>query len=257
VTAAYELADLRHCYGDRCVVDVPSLEVRPGEVLAVVGPSGAGKSTLLRLLNFLETPSSGRIVYHGTEVGPTAPLELRRQVVTVFQRPMLLRRSVAANIRLGRRIRGETSDKEEVDALLARLGLAGLGHAHARTLSAGEAQRVALARALIVEPRVLLLDEPTSNLDPYNVGLIEGIVRTDNEQRGTTVVVVTHDILQARRLAHRTALMMSGGIIELAGTEAFFSRPQHDETAAFLRGDLVVGGASTPRPPTRRRRWRR
>jgi tungstate transport system ATP-binding protein len=257
VTAAYELADLRHCYGDRCVVDVPSLEVRPGEVLAVVGPSGAGKSTLLRLLNFLETPSSGRIVYHGTEVGPTAPLELRRQVVTVFQRPMLLRRSVAANIRLGRRIRGETSGREEVDALIARLGLTGLGHAHARTLSAGEGQRVALARALIVEPRVLLLDEPTSNLDPYNVGLIEGIVRSENVERGTTVVLVTHDIFQARRMAHRVALLIGGRLIELADTETIFSTPGRDETAAFLRGDLVdLDPPAAPSVRTRHR-WRR
>lgn len=253
---AYELTGLRHRYGDRCVVDVASLQVRAGEILGVVGPSGAGKSTLLRLLNFLEAPTEGRLVYKGIDVGQDVPLDLRRKVVTVFQRPVLLRRSVAANVRISRRIRGESNDAEEVDALLDRLGLAGFGHAPARTLSAGEAQRVALARALVVKPEVLLLDEPTSNLDPYNVGLIEDIVRSENKQKGTTVVVVTHDIFQARRLAHRTALMMAGEIIELADTEKFFSKPRRQETKAFLRGDLVDSGAYPPPPPKRRRRSR-
>ncbi len=257
MTNAYELTGLRHRYGGRCVVDVPSMQVRTGEILALVGPSGAGKSTLLRLLNFLEAPTEGRLVYKGNEVGHDVPLDLRRKVVTVFQRPVLLRRSVAANVRIGGRIRGERHGGEKTDALLGRLGLAGFGHAPARTLSAGEAQRVALARALIVEPEVLLLDEPTSNLDPYNVGLIEDVVRSENHQRGTTVVVVTHDIFQARRIAQRSGLMMAGRIVELADTETFFTTPQRQETVAFLRGDLVDSGAYIPPPPKRRRRSRR
>ena len=108
---------------------------------------------------------------------------MRREVVTVFQQPVLLRRSVMANVRIGQKIRGTADPDGEAEAWLQRLGLAGLAHAPARTLSAGEAQRVALARALVVGPAVVLLDEPTGNLDPYNVRLIEEIVRAENTER--------------------------------------------------------------------------
>lgn len=256
MTPIYELNDLQRHYGHRCVVDIPSLQVNPGEILCIVGPSGAGKSTLLRLLNFLEPPTRGRIAYQGTEIEADVPVRLRREVVTIFQRPMLLRRSVAANVRIGQKIRGTVSNHGDVDEWLHRLGLADLGHAPARTLSVGEAQRVAVARALVVEPAVLLLDEPTGNLDPYNVGLIEDIVRCENSQRNTTMVLVTHDIFQARRLAHRTGLMVGGRIVEIAETEHFFSNPQHSQTAAFLRGDLVQSGAPVNPQRTGRRRTR-
>ena len=239
MTNTYALSNVRQCYGERCVVDVDSLDVRTGEILAVVGPSGAGKSTLLRLLNFLEMPTEGQISYLGTPAGPDLPLSVRRQVTTVFQRPMLLRRSVTANVRIGQRIRGSAPNDNALERWLDRLGLGELSDTPARTLSAGEAQRVALARALVVDPSVLLLDEPTGNLDPYNVALIEEIVRSDNEERGTTVVVVTHDPFQARRLADRTGLMISGQMVELRDTEEFFTCPKRPETAAFLRGDLV------------------
>ncbi len=240
MTATYELADVRHSYGDRCVVDIPTLEVREGEILGLVGPSGAGKSTLLRLLDFLETPTQGHITFTGTEVDGDAPLATRREVTTVFQRPMLLKRSVAANVRIGRRLRGLDTNDGSTERWLERLGLTDLADAPARTLSAGEAQRVALARALVIEPSVLLLDEPTGNLDPYNVGLLEEIVRSENSKQGTTIVIVTHDVFQARRLADRTGLMVSGGVVELADTEVFFSTPRQAQTAAFLRGDLLL-----------------
>lgn len=240
MTATYELTDVRHCYGDRCVVDIPTLEVRNGEILGLVGPSGAGKSTLLRLLDFLETPTQGRIRFAGTEIDGDASLATRRHVTTVFQRPMLLKRSVAANVRVGRKLRGLDAKDGSTEQWLDRLGLSDLADAPARTLSAGEAQRVALARALVIEPSVLLLDEPTGNLDPYNVGLLEEIVRSENTERGTTIVIVTHDVFQARRLADRTGMMVAGSMIELAETEAFFSAPQQPQTAAFLRGDLLL-----------------
>ena len=239
MTNTYRLTDVRHHYGDRCVVDIPNLDVRSGEILGIVGPSGAGKSTLLRLLNFLESPTQGEIAYAGGSTEGDVPLATRREVTTVFQRPMLLRRSVAANVRIGRKLRGLGTKDHGTERWLDRLGLTDLADAPAGTLSAGEAQRVAFARALVVEPSVLLLDEPTANLDPYNVGLLEEIVRSDNTERGTTVVVVTHDVLQARRLARRTALMVSGGIVELADTEAFFTTPRDARTAAFLGGDLL------------------
>lgn len=236
----YRLENLRKVYENRTVVAIDRLDVRSGEILAVVGPSGAGKSTLLRLLNFLEPPTSGRLRYrHFSSNGAASSLDVRRQVTTVFQRPTLLNRSVAANVAYGLRLRGQRHVGSQVTAALNMVGLAGLGTAAARTLSGGEAQRVALARALIIEPQVLLLDEPTANLDPYNVNLIEQIILRVNRERSTTIVLVTHNVFQARRLAHRVALMLEGRIVEIAATYTFFETPSDPRTAAFVRGDMV------------------
>ena len=234
----YQLTNLHHTYGTRTVLDLPTLAVREGEILALVGPSGAGKSTLLRLLNFLETPTSGIIHFAGQTINGAAPLALRRQVTTVFQRPVLRRASVRANVDYGLRLRGRHDDGR-VDAMLEEVGLAALAKQSAQTLSGGEMQRVALARALVIEPRVLLLDEPTANLDPYNVGLIEEIIRGQNVRHGTTSVIVTHNVFQAKRLAHRVGLMLNGSLIELADTATFFSAPSDPRTAAFVRGEMV------------------
>jgi len=166
------------------------------------------------------------------------PIETRRQVTTVFQRPILLRATVRENIAYGLSLRGERSDGR-VTAILSRVGLTSLAGAPAHKLSGGEMQRVALARALVIDPKVLLLDEPTANLDPYNVGLIEEIVREHNCARGTTVVLVTHNVFQARRLGHRVGLMLGGRLIEVSETSTFFDSPSDPRTAAFVRGEMV------------------
>jgi tungstate transport system ATP-binding protein len=114
-----------------------------------------------------------------------------------------------------------------------------LAHSQVRTLSGGEAQRVALARALVIEPRVLLLDEPTANLDPYNISLIEDVVREVNNEKKTTVVLVTHNIFQAKRLANRVGLLLTGSLIELATSHDFFENPRDPRTKAFVSGEMV------------------
>lgn len=235
----YKLTNITQVYNGRTILNISHLDIKQGEILAVVGPSGAGKSTLLRLLNFLEMPTTGEILFDGLGVNGRIPLDVRRRVTTVFQTPGLLNRSVAANIRYGRRLRGQSLGVAELGQLLARLGLTGLDKHRPGQLSAGEAQRVALARALVIRPDVLLLDEPTANLDPYNVGLIEQIVRQENETQGITAVLITHNIFQARRIAHRTALLLSGQLVEIGPTEQLFTNPQQEKTAAFLRGELV------------------
>lgn len=237
---AYQIRDVSKIYNGRRVLAVERLEIHRGEILALVGPSGAGKSTLLRLLNFVEPPAGGQIVFFGATLdGAGAPLELRRRVTTVFQRPILLNRSVWANVAYGLQLRGQKGYHREVDAALERVGLSHLAKEKARTLSGGEAQRVALARAIVLQPDVLLLDEPTANLDPYNVGLIEDIVRTLNTERGTTIVLVTHNVFQARRLAHRVGLLLDGQIVEIAASESFFATPRDPRTAAFAKGEMV------------------
>ncbi len=238
----YALDDVAQVYGTRTVLSVPRLDVRAGEVLAVLGPSGAGKSTLLRLLGLLEAPTRGQVRFHSGERWVThaeARTEERRQIAMVFQRPALLTRSVRANVAYGLRVRGERDAAERIEAVLRRVALDGLAKARAHTLSGGEAQRVALARALVLAPRVLLLDEPTANLDPANVRLIEELIREQNAQFGTTIVLVTHSIFQARRLASRCALLIEGKLVEVSPAAQFFEAPRDPRTRAFLSGEFV------------------
>jgi len=238
MTDLYRLENVRRIYSGRAVLDVESLSIQRGEVLGLVGPSGSGKSTLLRLLNFLEPPSSGRIVFDGAPVPASPPLSLVRRVTTVFQRPALLSRSVRDNVAYGLKLRGLDLDPG-VDEALDRVGLRGLAESPADKLSGGELQRAALARALVLRPEVLLLDEPTANLDPYNVGLIESIVREHNQVHGTSIVLVTHNIFQARRLAGRVGLLLEGRLVELAPAADFFDNPRDPRTAAFVKGEMV------------------
>ena len=235
----FELNEVQKVYDGRTVLNVGQLTVQRGEILALVGPSGAGKSTLLRLLNFLEPASQGTVRFDGQVVTADLGLGQRRRVTTVFQRPLLLQRSVRANLRYGPGLRGQKLPPAVENEWLERLGLAPLADQSAPKLSAGEAQRVALARALVTQPDVLLLDEPTANLDPNNVRIIESIIQEENRRSDMTVVLVTHNIFQARRIAHRTALLWAGELIEVAATEQFFNEPAREETAAFVRGDTV------------------
>ncbi|HRQ36848.1 MAG TPA: phosphate ABC transporter ATP-binding protein [Chloroflexota bacterium] len=235
----YQLENVQQWYDGRCVLNIAQLNIQRGEILAIVGPSGAGKSTLLRLLNFLERPAQGQLTFDGQAVTPNLPLAQRRRVTMVFQRPVLLRRSVTNNLAFGLGLRGQKLPPEVESGWLERLGLATLARQSAHKLSAGEAQRVALARALVTQPDVLLLDEPTANLDPHNVGIIETILRQENQNLGMTMVLVTHNIFQAQRLAQRTALLWDGRLIEISDTPTFFNTPTQAETAAFVRGELV------------------
>lgn len=238
----YQLHNLSKSYNGRPVLRVDRLDIYAGEILAIVGPSGAGKSTLLRHLNFLEKPATGTVTFDAHRFNGNSPsLQQRRKITTVFQNPALLRRSVAANVAYGLKLRRQNKNlvRQAVASALDRVGLTDLVDASAPTLSGGEAQRVALARALVIEPEVLLLDEPTANLDPYNVKLIEHIVTELNRQRGTTIVLVTHNIFQAKRLAQRVGFMLDGRLIEIAETQTFFQSPVDPRTAAFVQGDMV------------------
>lgn len=241
VEPIYRLRDVCQRYEKREVLHIGSLEVFEGEILGIIGPSGAGKSTLLRLLNFLEPPGEGVIFFKDVPfcLGQPLSTELRRRVTTVFQQPFLLNRSVAANVHYGLRLRKNTNGHSLVDSALKRVGLDQMADQRARALSAGEAQRVSLARALVIRPDVLLLDEPTANLDPYNVGIIEKIISQTNREQKTTIVLVTHNVFQAKRLAHRIALLLDGRIVEIAEAQTFFESPSDPRTAAFVGGEMV------------------
>lgn len=232
----YQLHNIQHRYNDRLVLDLPALEIQRGEILSIVGPSGSGKSTLLRLLQFLEMPSAGTILFDSQRIESKPPLKLRRQVATVFQRPMLLDRSVRDNVAFGLQLRRAQAIDRVVSQALDRVGLLKVAHDKARTLSGGESQRVALARAIVLQPDALLLDEPTANLDPYNVSLIENLIRDHDRM---TIVLVTHNIFQAKRLADRVGLLINGQLIELAAADQFFNSPIDLRTRAFINGEMV------------------
>lgn len=238
----YELKGIEQYYDKRCVLKVAALQVHDGEILAIVGPSGAGKSTLLRLLGFLEAPTLGtcHLCTRDGAVGyQDMTMELRRQITMVFQRPMLMSRSVQANVGYGLRIRGRKAVRQHVARALEQVSLSHLADARSHTLSGGEMQRVSIARALVLQPRILLLDEPTANLDPYNVRLIEDFVRQQHESHNTTIVMITHNIFQAKRLADRVVFVLNGEVVEVAEAQAFFDNPKDQRTRAFISGDLI------------------
>ncbi len=238
--AVFELDRVTKRYGDKPVLKEVTLSIAPGTITTVLGPSGAGKSTLLRLLCLLEQPDSGALRFDGTPADMRS-LAQRRRISMCFQRPALFNRSVRDNVALGPALHGH--DRAASDALvmrtLARFGLENLAQARARTLSGGEAQRVALARALVLQTDVLLLDEPTANLDPFNVQLIERAIREIQRERALSVVWVTHNLQQALRLDGNTLLLIDGRLIETGPTARFFAAPQQPQSRDFLSGAFV------------------
>ncbi len=217
--------------------------IEKGKIYGIIGPSGAGKSTLLRILNLLEPPSSGNLFFNGVPVTKTGKqvLELRRKMTMVFQRPVLFDTSVYNNVNYGLKARGYTRKDitKLVRAALDEVGLTEFADRNARSLSGGEAQRIALARAMVLKPEVILLDEPTSNLDPANVAMMEKITERLHEKQGTTVIMVTHNIFQAQRLAEEILFFFKGRLVERGPADKIFNNPGDERTAAFIKGEMV------------------
>ena len=217
------------------VLDRVSLDFAAGAPTVLIGPNGSGKTTLLRVAMGLLPPMQGRVTWACVPDTPPA----RRAIV--FQRPVMLRRSVAGNIRYALKAAGIPRDGHDarVAELLALVGLAGLGGRPARRLSGGEQQRLALARALARDPAVLFLDEPTASLDPAATKAVEDIVRAV-AARGIKVVMASHDLGEARRLAGTIVFMHRGRVPETGDAAAFFQSPQTAGAKAFIAGDLVL-----------------
>jgi tungstate transport system ATP-binding protein len=229
------LTDVTVVAGAVTILDRISMTIAPGAPTVLIGPNGSGKTTLLRVAMGLVQPTRGRIAWGGREA---APPEKR---AIVFQRPAMLRRSAAGNVRyaLAAAKAPRATRNARIAELLALVGLKDLGRRPARRLSGGEQQRLALARALAREPELLLLDEPTASLDPAATKAIEDIVRAV-AARGVKVVMSTHDLGQARRLAGDIALLHRGRLIERGPAEAFFTGPQTQEAKTFIAGELLV-----------------
>ena len=221
--------------GPVTILDRIALTLAPGAPTVLVGPNGSGKSTLLRVAMGLLAPTRGRISWGGLENVPP----LKRAIV--FQRPAMLRRSAAANIRFALRAAGipRAEHARRVSELLELVGLGRLADRAARRLSGGEQQRLALARALARDPAVLFLDEPTASLDPTATKAVEDIIRAVSE-RNIKVVMATHDLGEARRLAGEIVLMHRARVIESTPAAEFFANPRTEEGRRFIAGELLI-----------------
>jgi len=229
------LQNVSYRVGDQALLDDVSLTISAGAPTAVLGPNGAGKSTLLQIAMGLMRPTSGIISWGGrSEMTP-----LRRAIV--FQRPVMLRRTVRGNIIFALTQAGCPVDEREtrLRSLLERVSLSDLADRPARRLSGGEQKRVALARALAREPDLLLLDEPTADLDPATTRAVEGII-ADAASEGTKILMVSHDAAQVRRLAGDVHFLVKGRLRESASATTFFSEAASPLAQSFLRGDLLT-----------------
>lgn len=236
-TPALLLLDVRGLtfrIGNKNLIDGLDLKLDGDGITTVMGPNGAGKSILLRLLHGLIEPTGGEILWGGNPLTK----DTRSRQALVFQKPVLLRRSVSANIDFVLSARNASCVGRRTD-LLGLVGLAEKATQPARLLSGGEQQRLALARALATEPEVLFLDEPTASLDPASAHVIETIVARV-ARRGTRVIFVTHDIGQAKRLASDVVFLHRGQVAEHTPARQFFEKPKTDAAGAYLAGQLIL-----------------
>ena len=240
MSALVEIRDLLVRRGERPArnaLEVPALDVQKGETLALVGPNGAGKTTLLLVLARLLKPQGGRIVFDQRPVSQWNILEYRRKISFVFQVPLLLDMTVAENVALGLKFRGVRNDQihKRVTHWLARLEITSLANRRAGELSGGEAQRVSLARAFVLEPELLLLDEPFSALDPpTRAKLLEDLKELLASDR-RTVIIVTHNLKDAAKLGDRVAVILGGRLRQVERPSQVKSKPADEEVAVFLR----------------------
>ena len=229
-----ELRDVSFVARGRTILERVSLRLDAGTRTVVLGPNGAGKSVLLRVMHGLIAPTSGEVLWSAVEA-PGAP---RRQAM-VFQRPVMFRRSALGNLKFALAIAGVPAAERtsRARAALERVGLVSISHQPARVLSGGEQQRLALARAWMLGPEVLFLDEPTANLDPGATREIERIVGAIHAA-GTKIVMVTHNLGQAQRLADEIVFIHDGRLAERTAAADFFRKPATAEAAAYLEGEL-------------------
>jgi tungstate transport system ATP-binding protein len=240
----FQVKKITKKFKDKCALKDINLSCEKGSIMAIIGPSGAGKTTLLRIINLLDDPTRGELIIDGKKIqnlGNGELYEIRTKMAMVFQNPSLFQRTVKDNVAYALRIRNMEYEviENKVKGALRLVGLEASENQFAPTLSAGEAQRVSFARAIVFEPELLLLDEFTANLDPANVQLLEEAVLKYHNDTNATIVLATHNLFQAKRLAHKVAFFLNGEVVEVEKKEKFFESPENPTTQAFLSGELI------------------
>ena len=228
-----EIKRLVRDYGTKRVLDLEEVTIEKGTRTAIIGPNGAGKSTLLNIVSRIDSASEGEVVYESEDP---------RLVTQVFQQPYMLRTSVERNIQYPLRLRNWSEDrmKQRSDELMEELGLLDLRNQKAWRLSGGETQKVALARALSFQPSLLLLDEPTANIDPATTAEIEEMLLKINREEGTTILFVTHNLAQARRVCNRLLFLDKGKLVESGDCQRILQNPAEEKTRRFIAGELLI-----------------
>jgi len=234
-----ELVAVRRDYDGVPVIKRLSMKVREGRVLSIIGPNGAGKTTLLRMMALLDKPTGGEIYYRGKKVDNSSANTIRRKVTMVFQRTVNFNKTVYKNVTYGLELKKipEGEIKRRVMQALDLVSMKKFADRRAKKLSGGEQQRLAIARALVLEPELLLLDEPTANLDPKNTLEIERII--NGIKGGATVVIATNNPFQAGRLSDRVACLLDGRLIGEGTPKEIIDRPRDTRIKKFVRGELI------------------
>jgi len=246
-----KINQLTRRYHQKTVLHEINLEIFPKEVLTILGPNGAGKTTLLRILSTLEKADSGKILYNFPGQKPLTlsfPEKdhrrisdpLRPSLLYLFQKPVVFSGSVLDNLLFSARFRHIPVDRTKIEHVLEKVGILPLLHQNARSLSGGEVSRLALARAFLIEPAVLFLDEPSANLDPLGMQMLENLLLDWIHKTDMAIVLVTQDLFEAKRISDRVAFLLNGSLIECHPKSTFFSHPTNNLTKQFIQGSLPV-----------------
>ncbi len=235
------VSNLYKSYNGNSVLKDCSFHFNSGDVYILMGPNGSGKSTFLRICALLEEPDSGEVRYLSGKDIVSKDIRLKRRISLVLPRIGIFNTSVFNNVAFGLRIRGHQKKviRDKVNHVLEFVGLIHKRNANALALSSGEMQRLGIARAIVIEPEILFLDEPTASLDPHSTKIIENIVKQIKDKQGLTIIMVTHNIFQAQRLADTVLFMYEGKIIDFGPNKNFFKNPRDERTYRFITGQMV------------------
>ena len=230
------LQNITKKFGDKTVLSIDQFEVKAGAVTGIIGPNGSGKSTLMKIIAGLDNEYTGSLLIEGRKVNK----EIYKSMTLVFQKPYLINTDVYNNIAYPLKLRGIAAGeiKSKTEKMIELLQLQEISHQNARTLSGGEMQKVAMARAIVFEPKLLLLDEPTSNIDPQTMQLMEKAIKYINQSNQTTVVLVTHNIRQLQRVCSQAVFMQEGKVAEQGSVSEIMEKVNEDFTGDFLEQEL-------------------
>lgn len=233
-----KIENLTKEYNGKKVLDIKNLVIEQGTLTAIIGANGAGKTTLLNIIGRLDSQTAGKVSYMENDLIKTNP---REAMTLVFQNPYLISTTVEKNIAYPLKLRGWSrfDIEERIDQLTRGLGLEKLRKRKTWKLSGGEIQKVALARALSFKPELLLLDEPTANIDPTTTGEIERMLAKINKEEGTSIILVTHNLPQAKRVCNKLIFLNKGEMIEEGNCKEILKNPVNGLTRQFIEGELL------------------